>query len=118
MRTDIDDAQAYESGAGFVVHSPMLAIKSLTRQQVYVTLNTGTFGEILEMYGPNGSSGLVLINVRGEFLLTWKRDLEERAEIVRAPQSTASLIRLLPRKNMSRVNSQAVLAELAPCTNK
>lgn len=93
-----------QAGAHFVVHSPMLAVKSLTGRQVYVTLTTGTSGEILETYGQSGSRGLVSIRIRDECLFTWKRDLEDRAEILREQEF------VVPRKQMSSAGSHEATA--------
>ena len=65
----------------FVVHSPLVAMKSLSGRKL-VTLEKRTSGDILESYGEKGRPGLVLVGIDKERFLIWKRDLEERAELL------------------------------------
>jgi len=67
----------------FVVRSPLVAMKSLGRRKL-VTLEKRTAGHILETYGERGTPGLVMVAVEEERFLVWKRDLEERAELLPA----------------------------------
>lgn len=67
----------------FVVRSPLVAMKSLGRRKL-VTLDKRTAGNIVEAYGENGQPGLVKVTVDNEVFLIWKRDLEERAELLPA----------------------------------
>ena len=96
MRTDTDcsvdpSSEDLSSGARFVVHSPMLVMKSLIGGR-FVSLNTGISGEIVETYKESGGRGLVIISVNGEHFLAWRRDLAERADIVlRVPIVTGAV---------------------------
>jgi len=67
----------------FVVHSPLVAMKSLGRQKL-VMLDKRATGDIVERYGERGRPGLVKVAIEREFFLVWKRDLEERAELLSA----------------------------------
>ena len=66
----------------FRVHSPFLAVKSLTSHQVYVTLPVGAIGEIIECSDDLEQPGFVLMKVAGETLFTWARDLQECSDAV------------------------------------
>lgn len=67
----------------FVVQRPLVAMKSLSRQKL-VILDHRTVGDIIEAYGDQGRPGLVMVTVEQERFLIWKRDLEERAELLPA----------------------------------
>ena len=49
----------------FTVHSPFLAMKSLSRRSLFVTIPVGTDGEIVEEYDDLDRPGFVLIRVGG-----------------------------------------------------
>ena len=57
-------------------------MKSLSGRRL-VTLDRFTAGEIVEAYGELGAPGIVMVTVQDELFLIWKRDLEERAELLR-----------------------------------
>lgn len=61
-----------------------------------MTLPVGTGGEILEVYETHdelGRSGLALIQVNGETLFTFLRDLEDQSEIISSAETVPSLPR-------------------------
>lgn len=81
MEIERNSAHNVKTVRRFVVHSPLVAMKSLSGRKL-VTLETRTSGDILESYGERGRPGLVLVGVNQERFLIWKRDLEERAELL------------------------------------
>lgn len=69
------------SPSRFQVHTPLLAIVPNGTKETYVTLLTGTLGEILDLPDKLHQPGLVSIRVQGEVLYTFVRDLQENAII-------------------------------------
>jgi|HubBroStandDraft_6_1064221.scaffolds.fasta_scaffold875480_2 hypothetical protein len=65
------------SASSFTVHSPFLAMKSLSRRNLFVTLPVGTVGEIVEAYEDLDRPGFVLIKVAGDTFFTFARDLRD-----------------------------------------
>ena len=80
------------SGSGFRVSSPLLAMKSLAGPQVYVTLSVGTCGEILDLHDQLGRPGIVMIQVNGETLYSFARDLEQRTLLETTPSLASDLM--------------------------
>ena len=78
----------------FVVHSPLVAMKSLGRRSL-VILEKRTAGEIVGTYGEHGRPGLVTVAVKKELFLIWKRDLEQRAELLTAVMPSTSNVHTL-----------------------
>ena len=69
----------------FVVHSPLVAMKSIGHQKL-VSLESRTIGEILKTHGAHGR--LLTVKINGELLLVWKRDLEERTVLLPAEHNS------------------------------
>ena len=59
----------------FTVHSPVLAMTSLSQRSLFVTLPVGTVGKIIEEYDDLDRPGFVLIRLAGDTLFTFARDL-------------------------------------------
>jgi hypothetical protein len=72
------------STSRFQVHTPLLAMKSSTdKKETYVTLLTGTLGEILDVPDKLHRPGFVSIRVQGEVLYTFARDLQDNVIVER-----------------------------------
>ncbi len=61
----------------FQVQSTFLATKSLTRRSVFLTLPVGTVGTIFDAYDDIDRAGFVAIEIGGEALFTFSRDLRD-----------------------------------------
>ncbi len=72
-------------GSLFRVHSSFVALKSLSRRQIYVILPVGILGETVHPCDNIERAGLVAISVNGETLYSWARDLRQCTHAV-APQ--------------------------------
>ena len=79
------------SWSRFRVSSPLLAMKSQSGPQVYVTLSLGTCGEILDLHDQLGRPGIVMIQVNGETLYSFARDLEQRTLLETTPSLAPDL---------------------------
>jgi hypothetical protein len=68
-------------GTFFRVEASFLAMKALSRHQVYVMLPVGATGEILEAFENLEQPGIVVIRVNDERLFIWTRDLRNCTDV-------------------------------------